>query len=112
MPAEWPYPRDKPLARAKRIARAYRAKLTECDPQGCEELDRQFLTWGQGWMLGGLEVWDLDDWLLPGQAAFLAATTTANLRRLRLAGKLHGEMVNGLWRYQAREVIRVISATR
>lgn len=109
----WPYKGDLPIARARRVAMAYRARLEKIDPAGCDELDRLFSSWGERWMLSRPVTYDLDDWLEPAQAAEIALTTTANLRRLRIAGKLHGMLgTDGKWRYQAREILRVISSTR
>jgi len=109
----WPFPGDAPLARARRIAVAYRALLEKADPEMCDMWDRQFAKWGQTWMLMKVVTYDVDDWLEPGEAAEVAMTTTANLRRLRASGRLKGKLgTDGKWRYQAREVLRVMSATR
>lgn len=109
----WPFPGDLPLARARRVAIAYRFQLEKLDPDICHDLDKQFEAWGQSWMVPKYVTYDLDDWLEPAQAAEVALTSTANLRRLRLAGRLHGRRgADGKWRYQAREVLRVMSVTR
>lgn len=113
MPDRWPFPGDLPIARARRVALAYRAKLQELDAGAVEALDSQFIHCGQTWVAQRVVTYDLDDWLTPAQAAEIAATSTANLRRLRRDKKLRGRLgTDGIWRYQAREVMSVISATR
>jgi hypothetical protein len=109
----WPYAGDSPVARARRIARAYRAQLEHLDPDGCIVLDRQFVGWGEKWMVSRPVTYALDDWLTPAEVADFCATSTSNLRRLRLAGRIKGVQDEaGQWRYQLREVLTVIAGPR
>jgi hypothetical protein len=109
----WPYPGDSPLARARRVAHAYRAALEHTDPDACAALDQQMTRWGQAWVAPRPELHDLDDWIGPAEAADLAAVGTAQLRVWRHRGRITGRRrASGSWEYQVRDVLALISATR
>jgi hypothetical protein len=111
----WPYPGDAPIAQARKVARAYRAAaLGDDPPTEVARLDVLCLTaWGQPWVAPAPTTYGLDDMLTPREAADIAATSTANLRRLRKLGRLTGvQEESGRWLYRARDVLRVISVTR
>lgn len=110
---QWPYPGDSPLARARRIAQAYRARLDDVAPDYVADLDQRFVDWGETWIVPRLAIFDLDDWLTPGQAAELGGVDTATVRMWRARGRLRGHRdAAGHWIYLARDVIALISAPR
>jgi hypothetical protein len=108
----WPYPGDGPLARARRVAHAYRARLAEIDPQGCAELDDAMRRWGQGWAVPRVVTYDPDAMLTPAEAAELAACDPATLRQHRLRGRLTGEPHGRTWRYRAADIIALSAKPR
>jgi hypothetical protein len=109
----WPYPGDSPLARARRVAQAYRAALDTADPDTCRRLDGLARRWGETWAVPSVSVHDLDDWLTPAQAADLACVSTGHLRVWRHRGRLTGrQRLDGTWEYLARDVINLVTATR
>jgi hypothetical protein len=109
----WPYPGDSPLARARRIANAYRAALEDADPAACHRLDTLAKGWGETWVAPAVVTYDLDDWLTPAEAAELAAVSTATLRTWRHRGRLTGRQGDdGTWLYLAHAVLALATETR
>jgi hypothetical protein len=108
----WPYPGDSPLARARRLAQAYRAALQEADATGCDTLDVLARRWGETWAAPEPTAYDLDDWLTPAQAADLAYVRADTLRQWRRRGRLTGRHTSGGWLYRARDVIELAAQTR
>lgn len=110
--AGWPYPGDSPLARARRVAQAYRARYADNDPEGCAQLDALLTSWGQAWIAPTVENHDLDDWVGPAEAADLAAVDPATLRVWRSRGRLHGRPHGRSWEYRVRDVLALVSTVR
>lgn len=109
----WPYAGDSPVARARRIAHAYRARLDILDPDGCRELDRLFIDLGEAWMVPRVLTVQPTDWLTAAEAADLAGVSLATLRQWRRRGLLHGDQdARGSWRYTAADVLDLISSPR
>jgi hypothetical protein len=108
----YPYPGDAPLARARRIAAAYRSRLLSVSPDICAELDDLCRRWGETWAIPRLARVDPEAWLSAADAADLAHVRPASLHQLRRRGRLAGRQVGNRWEYQGKEVLRVISATR
>jgi hypothetical protein len=109
----WPYPGDSPLARARRLAQAYRAALADTDPGACDQLDERARTWGETWIVPAVITHDLDDWLTPTQAADLACVDPAHLRTWRHRGRLTGrQRPDGGWEYQARDILELLTNRR
>lgn len=109
----WPYPGDSPVAKARRVAHAYRARLEDAQPDWAAQLDQRFVSWGERWVVPHLALFDLDDWLTPAEAAELGGVDTATVRMWRARGRLTGcRNANGDWRYRARDVIALLSAPR
>jgi hypothetical protein len=109
----WPYPGDSPLARARRIAHAYRARLRPADPEACAELDDLMARWGETWAVPTIDLHDLDAWLTPAEAADFACVRPAQLRDWRRRGRLTGrQRHDGTWEYQARDVLQLLANTR
>lgn len=46
----WPWPKDTPLQRARKIALAYRSALYAAAPEECRRLDDRAITLRQGWI--------------------------------------------------------------
>lgn len=109
----WPYPGDSPVAKARRVAQAYRARLDAIAPDQVADLDATFSDWGERWIAPRLTMFDLDDLLTPGQAADLGGVDTATVRVWRARGRIVGHRDHdGSWRYLARDVVALISAPR
>jgi hypothetical protein len=101
----WPYPGDRPAARARRVAQAYRAALLDHAPGKCAELDDLMRQWGQTWVVPRVVTYHPDDWLSVHQAADLAAVELATLRGLRMRGRLVGRPNGRTWEYQAKDIL-------
>jgi hypothetical protein len=103
----WPFAGDLPLARARKIARAYRERLAEVDPELCASLDALCDDWGETWIAPRPLRYGLDDWLTPAEAADVSAVSVAAIRKARHDGRLAGRRTADGWRYQARDVLRL-----
>lgn len=110
--AAWPFPGDSPVVRARRIALAYRVRLAEVDPEGCERLDQQVRRWGQNWAVTQLHHFDLDDWLSVREAADLASVQTRQIAAWRRNGRLRGRLSGDRWQYRARDVMALATNPR
>jgi len=108
----WPYPGDSPVARARRVARAYREVVARLDPDACAELDERLAGWGETWLAPRIVTYDLDDWLSAAQAADVAAVSVACLRQWRGRDRLRGRQVGGRWEYRARDVLTLAAEVR
>lgn len=106
----WPYPGDGPVARARRVAHAYRERLLAVNPDECARLDAAMAQWGQRWAMPRVVTVDVDDWLPLADAADLAMVAPATLRQWRRRGKLAGRRTDEGWEYKARDVLRVAGA--
>ena len=110
--SSWPYPGDSPLAKARRIARAYREIAARADPEATTELDQRIVGWGEVWIAPRMVRFDLDDWLSPADAADIAAVSIAALRQWRARGRLTGRRTHDGWRYRARDVLALAAEVR
>ena len=108
----WPFPGDTPLVRARRVAIAYRHRLFEADRAGCDKLDVKIAEWGEMWAVPRLVTVDEHSVLGPAGAAEYLGVSTAEIRRLRLAGRLVGERVRGRWRYRVSDLHQLSVAVR
>ncbi len=109
----WPYPGDGPLARAKRVAHAYRARLQLADPAACEELDRLMAQWGQRWAIPVTHRFHEDQWISAADAAELGCVEPATLRQWRLRGRLTGRSTGPRsWEYRAGDVLDLAAKAR
>lgn len=108
----WPYPGDSELARARRVAQAYREHLHTANPTLCAAVDETMVGYGETWVVPHLVTCELDDWLTVTQACDLAAVKPATLRQWRARGRLSGELVDGEWMYLARDILAVVSEVR
>jgi hypothetical protein len=101
----WPYPGDSPVARARRVAHAYRARLQTADPPACADLDATMRAWGQQWAVPRVLTVEPDAWVTASEAADLAAVSLGALRELRRRQRLTGRKVDGRWQYQVKEIV-------
>jgi hypothetical protein len=109
----WPFPGDSPVARARRIAHAYRARLDLLRPDACEDLDRKFMAMGETWIAPRVITVGMDEWLTPEQAADLGGVGLPTLRAWRSRGRLIGyRNVHGDWQYRAADILALITNTR
>lgn len=69
MPKSWPWPDDTPNKRLRRVAWSYRALAEKLDPEACAELDKQFIEYGQRWVVPVVVPWTDDDLLTADQVA-------------------------------------------
>jgi len=109
---DWPWPGDTPLVRARRVAIAYRARLLKADRAACDEFDAKLAEWGQTWIAPRLVTVDDCSVLGPAEAAEFLGVSVAEVRRLRLAGRLVGERVRGRWRYRVPDLRRLVEVPR
>lgn len=113
----WPYPGDGPLARARRVAHAYRARLLVADSEACAGLDTLMRRWGQSWAVPSAASHDLDDWVPPSDAAEIAAVGEATLRQWRLRRRIAGRRGRGpdgrlRWEYRVGDLLALSTSTR
>lgn len=104
MSGQWPFPDDSPVARARKVAIAYREHLMVANPTLCAAVDDAMLAYGQAWVAPAVELHDEDDLLTPNQAAEMLSITLGALRQYRLRGRLHGVKTVDGWRYRALDV--------
>lgn len=102
--SKWPFPGDTPLVRARKVAQMYRARLRALDPAACDEADATARQFGETWVEPRLVTTMDDDLLDPADAADFLCTSTANIRRLRLAGRLNGRETAEGWRYRVADL--------
>lgn len=108
----WPYPGDSPVARARRIAQAYRAALRVQMPALCDQLDDMMTGYGEGWVAPAVITVDEDQWLTPGEAADLACVKVPAIGQMRRRGVLAGTETPDGWRYRYRDVLHAMTGTR
>lgn len=111
MSGKWPFPGESPLARARRIAHMYRAHLRALSVDLCDEADATAAQFGETWAIPQVVTVDEHMLLTPAQAADWLCTSTANIRRLRLAGRLPGDKTRHGWRYKLSD-LKELQATR
>lgn len=107
----WPYPGDSPLARARKVAHMYRAALGAANAAMRDQCDRTAVGYGETWAIPRLITHNDDDLLNPADAADYLCTTLANIRRLRLAGRLVGHRTDDGWRYRVAD-LRILQEGR
>lgn len=90
--ADYPYPGDSPIARARRLLLAYRQRLLEVSPHDAAELDELAVRWGETWVIPRAMPWAPGDWLDAAAAADMAGLTPAAIGRLRRRGRLVGRL--------------------
>lgn len=114
MTSPWPWPGDTQLARARRVAHAYRARLLEAAPDACAELDALMHRWGQAWAIPKLlTVAHADDYVTAAEAADLACCTLDRIRQLRQSGRLPGERISERkYRYRVGDIMALGTKTR
>ncbi len=100
----WPHPGDNPLIRARKIAHMYRALLHTARPDLCDQADAIAQQFGETWVVPKVVTAADDDLLDPSDAADFLCTSTANIRRLRLAGRLNGHDTDSGWRYKVADL--------
>jgi excisionase family DNA binding protein len=110
--AAWPWPGDSPLAIARKVANAYRARLHSVDPALCEQTDDLMRSFGQKWAVPNLITTPDDAVLTAAQAAEYLGISMAAIRRLRLAGRLKGYQDGRVWVYEVLELRRLMTAPR
>lgn len=102
----WPFPGDTVLARARKVALAYRARLAEKDPQGCHALDARMTEWGETWTTQRVETIKPDDWIPSRAAADLASVHPETPAAWRRAGLIEGRKVGyNRWEYRAGDIL-------
>lgn len=109
---QWPFLGDSPVARARRVAQAYRLALSKADPHACNELDGRISGWGERWVMPYAVTYAEDQWITPGQAADMAAVSVATIATLRRRNRLTGRQRGKRWEYRAGEVIAAFTNIR
>lgn len=110
--AAWPFPGDSPIVRSRRVALAYRERLSEVDPDACAQVDQRMLRMGQGWAVVRIQHFDLDDWVSAREAAELASVQVRQIAAWRRNGRLPGRPSGRSWQYQVRDVLGLSTGPR
>ncbi len=92
MAKEWPFPGDSPVARARKMALAFRAALEEVKPELVEDLDDRFLQWGERWHTSRPAPYEPDEWIPTKEAADLINLSVGALSSLRVSGRIKGRL--------------------
>lgn len=106
-PGRWPYPGDSPLVRARKLLHSCRALLHTANPDLGRQFDEMAIGFGETWVVPKLITHDENDLLNPAEAADYLCTSLANIRRLRLAGRLTGHHTRDGWRYRVADLRRL-----
>ncbi len=109
---KWPFPGDNNLARARRVALAYRAALIEEAPGKANDIDTIFRRWGERWTSPSLIVWNDDDELTATAAAEVLCISPNAVGNLRRSGRLPGRHDGNRWLYRYRDLTQVTSEPR
>lgn len=102
--SEWPYRGDSAIARARRVAHAYRAALVDNAPAAAEQLDARMRSFGQHWVVPVAFNLDPHQWISAAQAAELACVELDAIRQMRKRGVINGRRRDGRWEYTVREI--------
>jgi hypothetical protein len=79
--AVWPWPGDSELARARKIAQAYREHLKLANPIVCRTLDEVMLAYGQTWVAPDEMGYDDGSAITTAQAALLVSVRVETIRQ-------------------------------
>lgn len=104
MTKDWPFAGDAPIARARKVALAYRhiaqelvdkyGADTEGDPVA--DLDERFHRWGELWIDTDRTVtYAADDWVTSQIAATILAVSQSYMSALRVHGRIKGRYIKG-----------------
>ncbi len=89
---EWPFKGDSPVARARKMALAYRAALEQYNRDLVKGMDDRFVRWGERWHTPQPVAYSDDDWIPTDDAAALIQITPGTLSRLRVSGRINGKL--------------------
>lgn len=110
---KWPFPGDSALARARRVALAYRAQLRARDTDACDQLDATMKDYGETWAAPApARAYADDDWLTPDEVKDELCITLSGVRDLRARGRLPGLSTADGWRYRYADVLTVMGQKR
>lgn len=90
----------------------YRAALGAASPRMRDECDATATGYGETWVAPRVVTAADDDWLTPADAADYLCVSVAEVRRLRLAGRLTGTKDGDQWRYRVADLRALQTATR
>lgn len=86
----WPFAGDGPTVRARKIAWAYRAALSEAGLlDAMAELDERFCSWGEGWISPN-RTFKLDDMVTAAEASTITGLDSGTISSMRVQGRLKG----------------------
>lgn len=109
---DWPYKGDSPVARARRVAHAYRAVAEQHAPDATAQLDARIMAVGETWAVPYPVPTDPDEWLSSRDAAAVACVNEAQLRVYRSRGLITGRKRGRGFEYRAGDIHQLITAVR
>ncbi len=114
MPASsWPFPGEAPVARARRVALAYRSALQQHAPDVAASIDDIMSRWGETWATPRVITYGPDSMLSATEAGDVLCISAAAVHNLRRAGRLAGiKDASGRWHYRASNVTRLSAEPR
>ncbi len=107
----WPFPGDSPVARARRVAGAYRQIAAATNPAAVAEADQRFTQWGETWVAPGPPV-ALNDLVSAETAGNLIGVSAAAIRTARRRGRIVGVPFGKHHRYRVSDVYQLSSNVR
>lgn len=107
----WPWPGDSPVARARRIALAYRAALHDHAPGLAADLDTRFTRWGESWV-APRHVPPGDELVSAEDAGTLIGISSGAIGKLRRDGRIQGVKTGRKYEYAVADVYRLSSEAR
>ncbi len=111
MTRDWPFPGDSPIARARKIALAYRAELLLANPGAAERIDRNVVRWGERWAVPGVT---------PAPTAYVTAieagdilgVAAATVSACRVKGLIAGRRDGRRYEYLVSDVHKLAATLR
>ena len=106
MTREWPFPGDSAIARARKVALAYRAELMVANPGAAERIDRNVVRWGERWAVPGV-IADDDAYVTAIEAGDMLGVTAATISACRTEGRIEGVRVGRRYEYRIGDVYKL-----
>jgi len=110
--SRWPFPGDSPAVRARKVAWAYRAALTELGHiEIVAELDARFISWDEEWVCP-VRTYDDEDWVTAREAGGIAGVAEGTISIARVRGRIKARRDGRRFLYRVADVRQLSFARR